>query len=310
MARDLHKYKSMPFLKQRRVMSEVDVQFRKASPGAIFFNPMNFGKSSDIALHPSNKSPILSLRPSSSDTFHTVNDWHRSGKGLNKLFSDSSSTLLFLDEVLGDNLEVLRNLFDYLEEWIGNETDNLEMSFSAERLPRVYAREIVHLHGVPISIILDQGSVFTSSFWRDFQDDLGTHVDLSTSFHPQTDRQSEWTIEILKDIVRAYAMDFGGINDETAWVQAGATLGEIYYNIWTKSEDLGSPVGIFPTIGIGGYVNGGGYGNMLSKFGLNVDNVLDAQLVDVNGRSLKRKSMGEDVLWEIKGGVLLVLVSF
>ncbi|KAF3621389.1 hypothetical protein FXO37_32830 [Capsicum annuum] len=108
-------------------MSEVDVQFRKASPGAIFFNPMNFGKSSDIALHPSNKSPILSLRPSSSDTFHTVNDWHRSGKGLNKLFSDSSSTLLFLDEVLGDNLEVLRNLFDYLEEWIGNETDNLEV---------------------------------------------------------------------------------------------------------------------------------------------------------------------------------------
>ncbi|KAF3623961.1 hypothetical protein FXO38_30490 [Capsicum annuum] len=184
------------------------------------------------------------------------------------------------------------------------------MSFSAERLPRVYAREIVHLHGVPISIILDQGSVFTSSFWRYFQDDLGTHVDLSTSFHPQTDRQSEWTIQILKDIVRAYAMDFGGINDETAWVQAGATLGEIYYNIWTKSEDLGSPVGIFPTIGIGGYVNGGGYGNMLSKFGLNVDNVLDAQLVDVNGRSLKRKSMGEDVLWEIKGGVLLVLVSF
>ncbi|PHT42474.1 Reticuline oxidase-like protein [Capsicum baccatum] len=79
-----------------------------------------------------------------------------------------------------------------------------------------------------------------------------------------------------------------GINDETAWVQAGATLGELYYNIWMKSEDHGFPVDIFPTIGIGRYVNGGGYGNMFSKFGLNVDNVLDARLVGVNGRSLKR----------------------
>ncbi|KAF3623962.1 Reticuline oxidase-like protein [Capsicum annuum] len=69
-----------------------------------------------------------------------------------------------------------------------------------------------------------------------------------------------------------------------------------------KSEVLGFPAGVCPTVGIGGHVSGGGYGNMLRKFGLSVDNVLDARLVDVNGRILDRKSMGEDVFWAIKGG--------
>ncbi|KAM3337196.1 berberine bridge enzyme-like 21 [Capsicum galapagoense] len=99
--------------------------------------------------------------------------------------------------------------------------------------------------------------------------------------------------------LRAISID---VNDETAWVQAGATLGELYYNIWMKSEVLGFPAGVCPTVGIGGHVSGGGYGNMLRKFGLSVDNVLDARLVDVNGRILDRKSMGEDVFWAIKGG--------
>ncbi|CAN4082362.1 unnamed protein product [Withania somnifera] len=92
------------------------------------------------------------------------------------------------------------------------------------------------------------------------------------------------------------------VNEQTAWVQAGATLGELYYNIWTKSNLLGFPAGVCPTVGVGGHVSGGGYGNMLRKFGLSVDNVLDARLVDVNGRILDRKAMGEDVFWAIKGG--------
>ncbi|KAM3360561.1 berberine bridge enzyme-like 21 [Capsicum galapagoense] len=92
------------------------------------------------------------------------------------------------------------------------------------------------------------------------------------------------------------------VKDETAWVQAGATLGELYYNIWMKSEALGFPAGVCPTVGVGGHVSGGGYGNMLRKFGLTIDNVLDARLVEVNGRILDRKTIGEDVFWAIKGG--------
>jgi len=67
-------------------------------------------------------------------------------------------------------------------------------SFSAKRLDRIYIREVVRLHGVPVSIISDRGSQFTSSFCRTFQDELGPRVNLSTSFHPQTDGQSERTI--------------------------------------------------------------------------------------------------------------------
>ena len=90
----------------------------------------------------------------------------------------------------------------------------VQSSFSAERLDRIYIREVVRLHGVPVSIILDRGSQFTSSFWRTFQDELGTRVDLSTAFHPQTDGLSERTIQVLEDMLRACVLEFGGQWDQ------------------------------------------------------------------------------------------------
>ena len=66
------------------------------------------------------------------------------------------------------------------------------------------------LHGVPISIIFDRGSVFTSWFWEKVQEALGTILDFSTPFHPQTNGQSKRTIQTLEDMLRMYIMDLGG----------------------------------------------------------------------------------------------------
>ncbi|CAI0545827.1 unnamed protein product [Linum tenue] len=86
------------------------------------------------------------------------------------------------------------------------------------------------------------------------------------------------------------------IETNSAWVQSGAILGEVYYAIWEKSKVHGFPAGVCPTVAVGGHFSGGGYGNMMRKFGLSVDHIVDAQIVDANGDLLDRKSMGEGLL--------------
>nr|GEY49883.1 hypothetical protein [Tanacetum cinerariifolium] len=75
--------------------------------------------------------------------------------------------------------------------------------YKMERLARLYLNEIVARHGVPISIISDRDSRFTSRFWQSMQETLGTRLDMSTAYHPQTDGQSERTIQTLEDMLRA-----------------------------------------------------------------------------------------------------------
>ncbi|GJR72664.1 putative reverse transcriptase domain-containing protein [Tanacetum coccineum] len=74
---------------------------------------------------------------------------------------------------------------------------------SIETLTRLYIKEIVSRHGVPISIISDRDSHFTSRFWQSLQKALGTQLDMSTAYHPETDGQSERTIQTLEYMLRA-----------------------------------------------------------------------------------------------------------
>ncbi|GJS49893.1 putative reverse transcriptase domain-containing protein [Tanacetum coccineum] len=83
------------------------------------------------------------------------------------------------------------------------ETDPLE------KLARMYLKEVVTRHGIPVSIICDRDPRFASNFWRSLQKALGTSLDMSTAYHPQTDGQSERTIQTLEDMLRACVIDFG-----------------------------------------------------------------------------------------------------
>ncbi|XP_047955350.1 tetrahydrocannabinolic acid synthase-like isoform X1 [Salvia hispanica] len=92
------------------------------------------------------------------------------------------------------------------------------------------------------------------------------------------------------------------VDAKTAWIEAGATTGIVYYRIAEKSSTLGFPGAICVTVGVGGHYSAGGYGAMLRKHGLAGDNVIDARIINANGTILDRASMGEDLFWAITGG--------
>nr|GFB71665.1 putative ribonuclease H-like domain-containing protein [Tanacetum cinerariifolium] len=81
---------------------------------------------------------------------------------------------------------------------------------SMEKLTQLYLKEVIYRHEVPISIISDRDSKFTSRFWRSLQEALGKRLDMSTAYHSETNGQSERTIQTLEDMLRACVTDFGG----------------------------------------------------------------------------------------------------
>ncbi|GJY33246.1 putative reverse transcriptase domain-containing protein [Tanacetum coccineum] len=93
-----------------------------------------------------------------------------------------------------------------------------------ENLARLHIDMIVARHGVPVSNILDRDGRFTPRLWQTLQKALGTRLDMSTAYHPQTDGQSERTIQTLEDMLRACVIDFGGSYD------THLSLAEFSYN--------------------------------------------------------------------------------
>ena len=107
------------------------------------------------------------------------------------------------------------------------------MTFTLEEFCRLYIREIVRLHGVPVSIVSDRDLRFTTHFWKSFQKAMGTRLMMSTAFHPQTDGQSERTIQVLEDMLRACVLDFKG-----SWEEHLPLVEFVYNNSYQESIQI------------------------------------------------------------------------
>ena len=86
----------------------------------------------------------------------------------------------------------------------------VRIDYLLDKLAELYIKEIIRLHGIPVSIISDRDPRFTSRFWEKLQEALGTRLNFCTSFHPQMDEQSERVIQILVDMLRSCAIDYEG----------------------------------------------------------------------------------------------------
>ena len=100
----------------------------------------------------------------------------------------------------------------------------VKTTYTGDRLAELYMSRIVSLHGVPKKIVSDRGSQFTSRFWGSFHEAMGTHLNFSTAYHPQTDGQTERVNQILEDMLRACVLDHG-----PKWVSC-LPLAEFSYN--------------------------------------------------------------------------------
>ena len=87
----------------------------------------------------------------------------------------------------------------------------IKKMYSTNRLARLYVNRIVYLRGVTVSIVSDRGATFTSVFWPELYKALGTRLDYSTTFHPQTDGQSKRIIKTFEDVLWMCVMNFCGL---------------------------------------------------------------------------------------------------
>ncbi|WVZ53324.1 LOW QUALITY PROTEIN: hypothetical protein U9M48_004287, partial [Paspalum notatum var. saurae] len=88
----------------------------------------------------------------------------------------------------------------------------VKTTYSGAKLAELYMSRIVCLHGVPKKIVFDHGTQFTSHFWKRLHESVDTRLNFSSAYHPQTNGQTERTNQILKDMLRACAIQYG-----TSW---------------------------------------------------------------------------------------------
>lgn len=100
----------------------------------------------------------------------------------------------------------------------------VKSTITVDELARLYVKEVVRLHGAPVTIVSDRDPKFTSHFWESFQDAMQTSLDMSTAYHPQTNEQTERVNQVLEDMLRACALDL-----KSAW-EEHLHLVEFAYN--------------------------------------------------------------------------------
>src|SRR4051812_9883620 len=85
----------------------------------------------------------------------------------------------------------------------------VKTTYHSSKLAELYIARIVSLRGVPKNIVSDRGTQFTSRFLKKVQEGLGTRLDFSTAYHPQTNGQTERVNQILEDMLRACVLEYG-----------------------------------------------------------------------------------------------------
>ena len=85
----------------------------------------------------------------------------------------------------------------------------ISVKYLWEKLTKLYLDEIIRLHGILVSMVSNRAARFVSRFWQKMQEMLGTKLNFSNTYYPQTDRQSEKTIQTLDDMLRTCILDFG-----------------------------------------------------------------------------------------------------
>ncbi len=111
----------------------------------------------------------------------------------------------------------------------------IRVNYPLEKLAKLYVDEIVKLHGIPKSIVSNRDPRFTSRFWKALQLSFGTKLLFSTAYHPQTEGQTERTIQTLEDMLRACVL-----SEKESWDRY-LPLIEFSYN-----NSFHASIGMFP----------------------------------------------------------------
>lgn len=172
---------------------------------------------------------------------------------------------------------------------IGSTAQNLRYTVPSAAKPSLIFMPLEESH-VQIAVICAQAHGLS------FRVRSGGHDYEALSYVSQTNEQF-----IILDLQKLRTISVN-IEDNSVWAQAGATNGEVYYRIAERSKVHAFPAGLCNSLGLGGHISGGAYGPLMRKYGLGVDNVVDARIVLASGAVLDRACMGEDLFWAIRGG--------